>query len=67
LLERREDVSEVKQAGDDLLHVHYVGEPNGEWRLLNTLIEGGVRVLSFGTQATDLEDIFMKVTKGIVS
>jgi ABC-2 type transport system ATP-binding protein len=67
ILRTREDVAEVKQSGADVLQVHYVGEPNGEWALLNALVESGIRVLSFGTQATDLEDIFMKVTKGIVS
>jgi ABC-2 type transport system ATP-binding protein len=67
LLRDRQDVAEVKQIGDDLLQVHYVGEPNSEWTVLNALVSEGVRVLAFGTQATDLEDIFMRVTKGIVS
>lgn len=67
LLRERSDIAEVKQAGTDLLQVHYNGEPNGEWQVLNALIADGIRVLSFGTQATDLEDIFMRVTKGIVS
>jgi ABC-2 type transport system ATP-binding protein len=66
VLSARPDVQDVKMV-DGLLHVAYVGEPNSEWQILNSLVESGVRVLSFGTQATDLEDVFMRVTKGIVS
>ncbi len=60
------DVAEVKLV-DSHLQVAYVGAPNQEWRILNALVGADVKVLSFATQATDLEDIFMKVTKGIVS
>lgn len=67
LLNAMDEITEVKVAGDGALQAHYVGDPRGEWRVLNRLVEGGVRVLSFGTQATDLEDIFLTVTKGIVS
>lgn len=68
VLEAQPGIENVKVASNDgLLQVDYSGEPNGEWRILNALVNSGVRVLSFGTQATDLEDIFMRVTKGIVS
>lgn len=66
LLLSQPGVDEVKQSDSKLL-AHYVGEPNQEWRILKALIENDIRVLSFGIQATDLEDIFMRVTKGIVS
>jgi ABC-2 type transport system ATP-binding protein len=66
LLRAMDGIDDVK-LGNGLLQVAYVGEPNGEWQILNKLVENGVKVLSFGTQATDLEDVFMKVTKGIVS
>src|SRR2546421_1866355 len=66
LLRQREDVSDVKLGGaDGLLQVHYLGEPNQEWQILSTLVKNDIRVLSFATQATDLEDIFLRVTKGI--
>jgi ABC-2 type transport system ATP-binding protein len=61
-----ENVAEVK-VGDNLLQVSYTGEPNREWEVLRALVMADIRVLSFATQATDLEDIFMRVTKGIVS
>jgi ABC-2 type transport system ATP-binding protein len=60
------DVAEVKMV-DGLLHVAYVGPLNQEWQVLRALVQQDVRVLSFSTQATDLEDVFMRVTKGIVS
>jgi ABC-2 type transport system ATP-binding protein len=60
-----ECVADVK-VGDNMLQVAYVGAPNQEWEVLNALVRNDIKVLSFATQATDLEDIFMKVTKGIV-
>ncbi len=50
-----------------MIQAAYVGEPDQEWQVLRALVQSDVKVLSFGTQETDLEDIFMKVTKGIVS
>jgi ABC-2 type transport system ATP-binding protein len=68
ILQLQAGVDNVKVASNDgMLQVDYVGEPNGEWQILNSLVNNGIRVLAFGTQATDLEDIFMRVTKGIVS
>src|SRR5258706_3495706 len=66
ILRELESVAEVK-LGDNLLQVAYVGEPNQEWEVLPALVKNDITVLSFGTEATDLEDIFMRVTKGIVS
>ena len=68
LLKAREDVADVTLGGaEGLLQIHYIGDPNEEWRILQTLVKNDIRVLSFTTQATDLEDIFLRVTKGIVS
>lgn len=67
VLRAEEGVEDIKVQSDGTLQVAYVGEPNGEWRLLNALVNNRFKVLSFGTQATDLEDIFLRVTKGIVS
>src|SRR2546423_1828721 len=66
ILRSMEAVADVK-VGDNILQVAYVGEPHGEWELLRELVRADIKVLSFGTQATDLEDVFMRVTKGIVS
>lgn len=66
ILQAFPDVAEVKNV-DGALIVSYVGEPNQEWRLLQALVQNELKVLAFGTQATDLEDIFLRVTKGVVS
>ena len=66
ILSAREDVQEAKFV-DGSIHIAYIGEPSKEWAVLNALVEHGIRIQSFGPQATDLEDVFMRVTKGIVS
>jgi len=61
-----EEIHNVRYV-DHVLQADYAGPPNGEWRVLRALVSHDVRVLSFTTQATDLEDVFLKVTRGIVS
>lgn len=48
------------------LHVEFTGDLEAQAGLNKMLIEQGLRVLTFSEQETDLEDIFMKVTKGLV-
>lgn len=48
------------------LHVEFTGDLEAQAGLNKLLIEQGLRVLTFSEQETDLEDIFMKVTKGLV-
>jgi len=48
------------------LLVDYAGDERGMGDLLTLLISNGVLVTRFTEQASDLEDIFMQVTKGIV-
>ena len=48
------------------LLVDYAGDERGMGDLLTLLITNGVLVTRFAEQASDLEDIFMQVTKGIV-
>jgi ABC-2 type transport system ATP-binding protein len=57
------DVSEL----DGLLRAQFVGTLEEQSAVLAALIGAGVKVTYFAEEATDLEDIFMKVTKGIVS
>jgi ABC-2 type transport system ATP-binding protein len=49
-----------------LLLVEYSGDERGMADLLASLIADGVMVTRFAEQSSDLEDIFMQVTKGIV-
>jgi ABC-2 type transport system ATP-binding protein len=49
------------------LQIGYVGEVGEEYRVLATLVQAGVKVSAFYTPETDLEDVFLRVTKGQVA
>ncbi|MEP6755559.1 MAG: ABC transporter ATP-binding protein [Chthonomonadales bacterium] len=66
ILNAREDVEDAKYQ-DGVILIPYTGEPSMEWAVLSDLVAQGIRIRSFGPQATDLEDVFMRVTKGIVN
>ena len=51
---------------DSHLQIDFAGSPEAQADLNTLLITHGLRVLAFTEQAMDLEDIFMKVTKGLV-
>jgi ABC-2 type transport system ATP-binding protein len=58
----------VTEAGrGEEIKVEYIGEPGETYRLLDALRSAGIKVLAMAEQQTDLEDIFLKVTKGVVS
>lgn len=59
-------VKSVKLIGETL-RVDYSGTLDDQSDVLLALIHGGVRVQSFAEQDTDLEDIFLRVTKGLVA
>ena len=50
-----------------VLQIGYIGEPDCEYLVLQTLIQSGVKVKAFYTPETDLEDVFLRVTKGHVA
>jgi hypothetical protein len=52
---------------DRELKVDYTGDPDRTYEVLGALVAQGIRVRSFTEEHTDLEDIFMKVTRGVVS
>jgi len=68
-LEILSDLSSIKEAQlvDGMLQAQFSGTLEDQCSALRALVDADVKVLSFSEQATDLEDIFMKVTKGIVS
>ena len=45
----------------------YSGDPGATHEVLTALVTSGIRVRQFSEEQTDLEDIFMKVTRGVVS
>ena len=51
---------------DSRLHVEFTGDLEAQAGLNKLLVDSGLRVQTFSEQETDLEDIFMKVTKGLV-
>jgi ABC-2 type transport system ATP-binding protein len=51
----------------ETLRVEYAGTLDDQSEVLLALIHAGVRVQSFAEQNTDLEDIFLRVTKGLVA
>jgi ABC-2 type transport system ATP-binding protein len=59
-----DDVTIVKPG---VLKAHYTGETDNLPDLMDLLKENGIKVLSFAEEETDLEDLFMRVTKGIVT
>lgn len=66
ILPRVDHVRGVKLIGETL-RVDYSGTLDDQSEVLLALIQGHVRVQSFAEQDTDLEDIFMRVTKGLVA
>jgi ABC-2 type transport system ATP-binding protein len=50
-----------------VLQIGYVGEVDEEYKVLAALVQAGVKVRSFHTPETDLEDVFLRVTKGQVA
>jgi len=48
------------------LHVDFDGDLEAQASLNTILVNSGFQVASFCERETDLEDIFMKVTKGLV-
>ncbi|GAA3403857.1 ATP-binding cassette domain-containing protein [Paenibacillus hodogayensis] len=47
------------------VHVHFGGRDEEQWELLKMLVSGGYKVLAFNEAQTDLEDVFLEITKGV--
>jgi ABC-2 type transport system ATP-binding protein len=63
-----EAVEELKaESGRDKLHVQLRGDDEDVSRLLVALVKAGVPVMHFTEETRDLESVFMKATRGIVS
>ena len=69
-LEARSGVTQVERISDNGggdLEVTFAGEDEGVAQLLGDLVGAGFPVLSFREESGDLEDVFMRLTQGIVS
>ena len=49
------------------IQIGYIGEIDEEYQVLQALVQSGIKVRSFHTPDTDLEDVFLRVTKGQVA
>ena len=50
-----------------VLQIGYIGEVDEEYKVLAVLVQAGIKVRAFHTPETDLEDVFLRVTKGQVA
>ncbi len=55
------------EAYDRTISAEFEGQDDDMARLLDRLINAGVRVHSFGEEPLSLEEVFMMITKGVVS
>ena len=63
-----EGINELKvENGRDRLHISLTGEDEDVIDLLKTLVAAEVPVIHFTEETRDLESVFMRATKGIVS
>ena len=49
------------------LQIGYIGEVDEEYKILAILVQQNIKVRAFHTPDTDLEDVFLRVTKGQVA
>jgi ABC-2 type transport system ATP-binding protein len=66
VLAERTDITRSTSDGR-VIRVEYGGSPDDLDELLEYLMKRGVRVLGFSRTEADLEDIFLKVTRGVVA
>lgn len=50
-----------------IVQIGYIGEIDEEYRVLQTLVQANIKVRMFHTPSADLEDVFLRVTKGHVN
>jgi ABC-2 type transport system ATP-binding protein len=65
LLEAHEGVMTVQVDGNEI-EVHIAATTDDTSFILETLVGGGIKVVSIKEREMDLEDIFMRITKGAV-
>ncbi len=56
-----------QKAGRSRVRIDFTGDDDGVAAISQAISNGGVSVLGFNEEIRDLESVFMKVTKGIVS
>ncbi len=64
-LAQRDDLHDVNRDGD-LVEFHHESDQDFEADLLRQVVTSGFRVVAFGSRVESLEDVFMRVTEGLV-
>jgi len=57
------DVRVLADEGPPRLEIDYQGDDDGIHEMLATLVQGGARLTHFAAQASDLEEVFLRVTE----
>jgi ABC-2 type transport system ATP-binding protein len=57
------DVRVLAGEGPPRLEIDYQGDDDGIHEMLATLVQGGARMTHFAAQASDLEEVFLRVTE----
>jgi ABC-2 type transport system ATP-binding protein len=65
-LSERGDIGRVTSDGRTI-HAEYIGNADDVDEVLTYLVSRGIRLLGFTETKADLEDIFLKITKGVVA
>ena len=65
-LAARPDIADVG-IEENVIHAVYRGDPDAQSAVLTALVEKGFHVTSFAERETDLESLYMRLTRGIVS
>jgi ABC-2 type transport system ATP-binding protein len=66
LIEQNPWVRGVTDTDEGMLQISFTGDASEQTKLLATLVAGGVPVLSFTEVNNSLEDLFMRITEGVV-
>jgi ABC-2 type transport system ATP-binding protein len=64
-LAEHEQVEQLRTDGR-LVRFFHAGDPPAQAELLRAVVEAGFQVVAFGARRQSLEDVFMKVTEGLV-
>jgi len=66
-LANREGVVEAQAPNDDELKIDFNGDLESQAELLRQLVTDGFKVVAFREEQADLEDVFLRLTKGAVN
>lgn len=66
-LHGKEHVTETNLVGSEQLRFGFTGTPQDQAELLRAMVSAGFQVMEYREETANLEDVFMKVTKGALN